>query len=75
MAKKTIYGAEPFQIEGTRFAVVSPDAFTLKFSADGENFTPWGEETPALENLQVINFTPGTWFMLYGNTETVEVIY
>jgi len=75
MIELKVNGEEVFRINGKAFAVVSPDAFTLNYSADGENFTAWGAETPALENLQVINFAPGTYFKLVGNTSTVTVTY
>ena len=75
MRQRVIYGDEPFQVDGQSFGVVSPDAITLNYSADGETWTEWDNSTPAGENLQVINFALGTWFKLAGNTEAVVITY
>ena len=71
-----VTGEEAFQVEAHSFAVSpSSEGYTLNYSADGVNFTPWGEATPADENLSVTNFARGMYFKLVGNASEVTITY
>lgn len=75
MHQLKITGETPFRIDEHAFCVVSPDAFTLNFSADGCTWTAWDSGTNANENLMVVFFARGTWFKLVGNTAEVIITY
>lgn len=66
-----------FSVDEKTFSVApTSSGYTLNYSADGENFTPWGEATPANENLIVNGCAKGQVFKLVGNTdENVRIIY
>lgn len=73
--KKIIEGEQPFQVAAHSFSVYSDDAYTLNYSANGENYTPWGEETPAGEVLIVNGVAKGMYFYLEGNTSTATITF
>ena len=73
--KKIINGEQPFQIMAHSFSVYSEDAYTLNFSADGENYTAWDEETPAGETLIVNGVAKNMYFYLEGNTTNATITF
>ena len=76
MTKKIVTGEEIFQIPSRDFAI-SPSAasYVLNYSADGLNFTAWGDATAAGTNEVVVNAPVGMFFKLAGNASAVTVIY
>lgn len=76
MARFKINGEAPFQVLAHSFGV-SPadDNYTLEYSADGFTYTEWEDETPAEENLFVINIPKYAYFRLKGNTGEVTICY
>ena len=72
---KTINGEAPFQVLSTAFAVHADVEFTLQYSADGINYTDWGEATPQGETCVVNNFANGMYFKLKNNTGNATITY
>ena len=69
MAKKKISGEEVFQVGASRFCIgQTADGYTLNFSTDGVNFTPWTDGTLADTDQVVVNAAAGMYFKLAGNT-------
>lgn len=67
---------EVFQVEATNFGI-SPSAtgYTLNYSADGVNFTPWSEITPDGETQVVACAACGMYYFLDGNVGDVVVTF
>lgn len=65
-----------FQVEATNFAI-SPSAsgYTLNYSADGVNFTPWSDVVPPDTTQVVACGARGMYYKLAGNTAEVVVTY
>lgn len=76
MKVQTIRGEEAFQIMAHSF-IVSPsnEGYTLEYSADGQEWTAWEEETPKDEVLNVYGNGMGAFFRLKGNNSEVIVRY
>lgn len=75
MAKFKIEGEEKFKALKNQFMVgFSASGYTLAYSADGENFTLYTEETPANEVLMVNGAMQYGYYKLVGNTDEVEII-
>ena len=57
--------------------IIGPSAsgYTFCYSADGVNFTPYDQDTPAGENLIVNGLAFGTYVMLSGNTGDVQISF
>lgn len=71
-----VNGEDAFQVLAHSFGVSpSTEGYTLQYSADGINYTDWEEETPADENLFVINVPKYTFFKLSGNESDVIIVY
>lgn len=51
----------------------SGSGYTLMYSADGVNYTPWDTPTPANTTQVVTNAALGMAFYLLGNTGEVTV--
>ena len=71
----TIEGEQIFSLDAHIFCVVSPDAYTLNYSADCQTWTPWDAGTPAGENLMVVAAARGTYFKLVGNTAEAHICF
>jgi len=77
MAQKIkIIDEQVFQVEAHSFAI-SPSAtgYTLYYSADGVNFTPWTEGTLADVTQVVAGAALGMYFKLDGNEGEVTVTF
>ena len=76
MASIKVSGEQPFQIPGaSRFCIGQTEAgYTLNFSADGVNWTPWTDGTLAETDQVVVNAAEGMYFKLAGNTSEDVVI-
>lgn len=76
MAQIKISGEKIFQIVAHSF-IISPssEGYTLQYSADGENFTDWDENTPAGENLVVTNVPRLAFYKLKGNGSEIIINY
>lgn len=73
--KITVNGEQPFQVGAPNFAISpSSSGYTLNFSADGVNFTPWDESTAANTTQVVVDAARGMYFFLDGNTDDNIVI-
>ena len=72
----TVKNEQVFQVEATNFAI-SPSAsgYTLNYSADGVNFTPWSDVVPANTTQAVACAACGMYYKLVGNTSEVVVVY
>ena len=70
-----ITGEQVFSLDAHIFCVVSPDAYTLNYSADCDTWTAWNAGTPAGENLMVVAAAKGTYFKLVGNTAEATIAY
>lgn len=71
-----VNGEDAFQVLAHSFGVSpSSEGYTLQYSADGITYTDWEEETPANENLFVINVPKYTFFKLDGNSSDVIIVY
>jgi len=69
MAQIHISGEQPFQVGAPLFAIGPSDSgYTLNYSADGVNFTPWDEATLAEKTQVVANAALGMYFKLVDNT-------
>lgn len=76
MARIKITGEQPFQVLATSFAVSpSAEGYTLNYSANGVQYTPWEEATPADENLVVNGVAKMMYFKLIGNASDVDINY
>ena len=74
MIQKTISGEQPVQILAHSVAFgPSAEGYTLHYSADGVNFTPYTEATPANETLMVNGLPKGVFLKLVGNASDVVV--
>lgn len=72
---KTVNGSTPFQVIRTSAAIApTTNGYTLAYSADGINFTPYVEGTPADENLVINGLQPDMWLQLSGNTDDNVVV-
>lgn len=77
MAKMTISGEAPFQVEAHSFAIgPSESGYTLNYSADGENWTACSTIT-ANDVTQCVCGAPfGLYYKLDGNTsDDVVIVY
>lgn len=73
---KTIVGEQHFQVSARGFALTpSSSGYTLMYSADGYEFTPWKEETPANEVLVVTGAVNGMYYYAKGNTDELILTY
>lgn len=75
MRKITITNEAVFSVLAHSFSVYSDSAYTLNYSADGEHFTAWEEETPAGEVLIVNGVAKGMKFYLDGNSGDAIITY
>lgn len=77
MAQIKVTGEQPFQVGAPRFAIgQTADGYTLNYSVDGENWTPWSAATPADTDQVVTNAAAGLYFKLAGNTsENVAITF
>lgn len=77
MARFTISGEQPFQVEASRFCIgATADGYTLNISADGSHWTPWSTATAADTDQVVVGAALGMYFKLAGNTsDNVAVTY
>lgn len=67
---------ETFSVPAEAFAVSAADgAFTLAYSADGVNFTPYTAQTPSNEVLFVSGLPKNCAYKLSGNTQTRYIQY
>ena len=65
-----------FQVEASNFAISpSPTGYTLNYSADGVNFTPWSEGTLAEVTQVVACAAVGMYYKLVGNVGDVVITY
>ena len=70
-----INGEQPFSVLAHSFAVgQTSNGYTLMYSAGDDNFTAWGEATPANETLVVNDIAKGMIFYLSGNTDDNLII-
>jgi len=70
MARIHVNGEQPFQVEVSRFCIGQTSAgYTLNFSTDGENWTPWTDGTLAETDQVVVNAAVGMYFKLAGNED------
>jgi len=65
----------PFSVLAHSFSVYSDSAYTLNYSADGEHFTAYDQETPAGETLIVNGIAKGMYFYLDGNSGEAKISY
>lgn len=77
MAQIKVSGEQPFQVGASRFAIgQTADGYTLNFSVDGANWTPWSAATPAGTDQVVTNAAAGIYFKLAGNTsDNVDITF
>lgn len=74
MAKMKVSGETPFKSNKDNFAIgYSASGYTLNYSVDKENWTPYSSATPANEVCIVNGVVPYMWFKLEGNTGEVEI--
>ena len=65
-----------FQVEASNFAInPSATGYTLNYSADGVNFTPWSEGTLAEVTQVVACAAVGMYYKLVGNVGQVVVTF
>ena len=75
MAKILVSGEKPFQVGAPLFCIGQTEiGYTLNYSADGVNWTPWEEMTAADTDTVVTNAAAGMYFKLAGNTSENVVI-
>lgn len=72
---KKVNGEDAFQVMAHSFSVFSETAFTLAYSADGEHYTSYEDQTPAGENLIVNGVGKGMYFKLLGNSSEATINY
>lgn len=73
---KVIKGSEPFQVNAHSFiAGPSTTEYTFSYSADGINYTPYSEKTPAGETLNVFGVAFGSYCKLDGATGEIIIRY
>lgn len=76
MSRLKITGEAPFQVLAHSFAISpSTEGYTLNYSANGVQYTPWEEATPANENLVVNGVAKMMYFKLVGNASDVDITY
>lgn len=75
MVTKKVQGDAPFQVMAHSFSVYSEDAYTLNYSADGEHYTAYEDETPAGETLIVNGVAKNMYFRLDGNTAEASIMF
>ena len=69
MAQIRISGEQAFQVGAHTFAIgPSLSGYTLNYSADGVNYTPWDEGTLPEKTQVVANAALGMYFKLVDNT-------
>ena len=69
-----IKAEHPFRMNVRAFVLgFSSSGYTLMYSADGVNYTPWDTPTPANTTQVVVNAVPGMAFYLLGNTDEVSI--
>ena len=74
--KFKVMGEEVFQVEETNFAISpSPTGYTLSYSADGVNFTPWTDGTLAEVTQVVACAARGMYYKLVGNVGDVVITF
>ena len=64
----------PFKVLNTSCTIGYSNGYTLAYSADGVNFTQYGEATPADEVNVVNGLTRYSWLKLVGNSGDVVVV-
>ena len=65
-----------FQVEAENFAISpSHTGYTLNYSADGVNFTPWSEGTLAEVTQVVACAAVGMYYKLVGNVGDVVITF
>jgi len=75
MARITISGETLFRVGASTFCIGQTTAgYTLYYSADGDNFTAWGEATSASTDIVVTNAAIGMYFYLDGNEDADVVV-
>lgn len=73
---KLITAEEPFSVLANYFAISpSKESYTLQYSSNGTDYTPWGEATKAGENTIVTNCPESIYFILKGNKSVVTLTY
>ena len=76
MSMMVINGSAPFQINAHSFiAGPSEPEYTFSYSADGINYTPYSEKTPANETLNVFGLAFGSYCKLDGATGEIIIRY
>ena len=71
-----ISGETPVQILSHSLSVSpSNESYYFEYSADGENYTTYSEETPSGENLIVNGIAFGQYIRLKGNASEVTIVY
>lgn len=72
--KISIVQDKPFQT-GIETFCISPSSseYVLWYSADGKQYTPWEEATPANEVLVVNDAPKGMYFKLVGNKDILTL--
>lgn len=67
---------EVFQVEAPNFAISpSPTGYTLNYSADGKNFTPWTDGTLAEVTQVVACAACGMYYKLVGNVGDLTITF
>ena len=75
MQKLLIDKEAVFQVPVSKFCIgYSSSGYTLAFSADGVDYTPYSSATPADTAQVVVNACSGMYFKLAGNTDTAVPI-
>ena len=65
-----------FQVEESNFAISpSTTGYTLNYSADGVNFTPWTDGTLAEVTQVVACAARGMYYKLVGNVGDVVITF
>lgn len=76
MSRLKITGEAPFQVLAHSFSCSpSAEGYTLNYSANGIDYTPWEEATPANETLVVNGVAKMMYFKLVGNASDVDITY
>lgn len=71
-----IQGDKVFSVPASEFAISpSKQAYTLEYSANGEDFTAWKESTPTGENLVVTGAVKTMYYRLNGNADNLVLKY
>ena len=73
---ETLTGEQVIQVLSHSMIIgPSDDGYTFCYSADGVNFTPYDQDTPAGENTIINGLAFGTYVMLSGNTGEVQISF